>query len=76
MGSASYWMEICLNRSEALPIDLGKNTSSINRFSDVISFGNQRWCREMSAVFSKSPLEMLIFLILIKRKALIVFQMA
>ena len=68
-------MEICLNRAEALPIDLGKNTSSINRFSDVIWRGNQRWRREMLAVFSKYALEMLISLILIKRKALIVFQM-
>ena len=44
--------------------------------SDIISRGNQKWRREMSAVFSKYPLEMLMFLLVIKTKVLIVFQMA
>ena len=55
MGSASYWMEICLNRSEALPIDLGKNTSSINRFSDVISLGKPEVVSRNVGCFLKIP---------------------
>ena len=58
--------------------DLGSSTTSVwnfcARFSDVISRGNFWWRHEMLAVFSKYPLEMLIFLILIKRKVLIVFK--